>query len=806
MSKISYEFIATGGSRHPAAADWDLDSGLLAYGADRNVALWIPDDPHCGGVHAILRGHTDTVNAVKFFPMRSDTRRLLFSGSLDKTIRVWVTDTGSGDAFREAQVLLGHQKSLSAIAVLRDSNLLASASADARVKIWILGWQSSGNDPQASLRQDLRLDYLPLALDLAYVQGRTTVVLAVAGTRSHVQLFVSSTAEKNFTTAATLTGHEGWIRSLSFVHEDDSPRSDLLLASASQDKYIRLWRIHKGEELPAVSEASHDSLLGSVKNTLFNKAHRFSCGGDKLSATFEALLVGHEDWIYSARWSSAQGDLRLLSASADNSLAIWALDVRSGIWTCTVRIGDINAQKGATTATGSSGGLWNGLWSPDADSVAAIGRTGSWRVWRHNATAGSWVQDVATSGHTREVQDIVWAPDGSYLLSTSSDQTTRLFAEWNRQGTISWHEMSRPQIHGYNLNCVDVLNVTQFISGADEKPLRVFDMPNATAELLSNLSGYCPKPSSKLPEAANIPVMGLSNKAIDSEGDGNHQVNGDVETKTPDQAHELTSASMAHLDRPPSEDQLGRHLLWPEREKLYGHGYEVCAVASSRDATLIASACRASSIDHAVIRGYKTSDWQQFRHALKAHSLTVTSLEFSCDDMYLLSVGRDRQCFVFERDAGNPNHYSMFASDPKAHSRMILDASWAPVGADGARIFATAGRDKRIHIWTLTAGGSLKKNTTLNASSPVTAVAFAPNLTFGCYHLAFGLEDGLIGISKISAETLATREPDLFSSLSMSRSVMALAWRPGHHLERETKQLAAAGEDSSVRIYRVDFA
>jgi elongator complex protein 2 len=36
------EFIAAGGNRHPAAADWDIDSGLHAFGADRNVALWYP--------------------------------------------------------------------------------------------------------------------------------------------------------------------------------------------------------------------------------------------------------------------------------------------------------------------------------------------------------------------------------------------------------------------------------------------------------------------------------------------------------------------------------------------------------------------------------------------------------------------------------------------------------------------------------------------------------------------------------------------------------------------------------------------
>ena len=35
-------YISIGGNRHPAAADWDTSSGLVAYGAERNVATWRP--------------------------------------------------------------------------------------------------------------------------------------------------------------------------------------------------------------------------------------------------------------------------------------------------------------------------------------------------------------------------------------------------------------------------------------------------------------------------------------------------------------------------------------------------------------------------------------------------------------------------------------------------------------------------------------------------------------------------------------------------------------------------------------------
>jgi elongator complex protein 2 len=43
MVNVATEYISVGGNRHPGAADWDVASGVLAYGADNNVALWAPE-------------------------------------------------------------------------------------------------------------------------------------------------------------------------------------------------------------------------------------------------------------------------------------------------------------------------------------------------------------------------------------------------------------------------------------------------------------------------------------------------------------------------------------------------------------------------------------------------------------------------------------------------------------------------------------------------------------------------------------------------------------------------------------------
>ena len=74
------------------------------------------------------------------------------------------------------------------------------------------------------------------------------------------------------------------------------------------------------------------------------------------------------------------------------------------------------------------------------------------------------------------------------LGNGSLDQTTRMFGEWKRDGMKSWHEVARPQIHGYDLNAIASLHDWKFVSGADEKVLRVFQTSKSTANLLVRLA------------------------------------------------------------------------------------------------------------------------------------------------------------------------------------------------------------------------------------------------------------------------------------------------------------------------------
>ncbi|KAF2733902.1 WD40 repeat-like protein [Polyplosphaeria fusca] len=794
---ISTEYISIGGNRNPAAADWDKEgSKLLAFGADDSIALW---DPLCippRGALLQLNGHTKPVNAVKFFPARLQGVTLLLSGSADHTIRIWKGTTDPKLHFELLKTIVEHQSAITRIATLPGSNVFTTGAADGTVKLWRLIHDLDSGSIDVELLQTINLSprYFPLSLALATLD-ETAMVLAVAGTQSTIQMFISK--DLQFELAATLTGHEGWIRALDFTHETNDDSGDILLASASQDKYIRLWRIHRGEELPAASNALSDPALGMLGKSLSNKAHRIESQAGKYSVTFEALLLGHEDWIYTSSWRHREGKLQLLSTSEDNSLAIWESDPNSGVWICITRLGEISAQKGSTTATGSAGGLWIGLWSPNDGTVVALGRTGSWRMWTHSPSTDMWEQQVAITGHVKAVKSTCWSRDGATLLTTSSDQTTRLYTKWMRDEISSWHEFSRPQIHGYDLNCIDRISETQFISGADEKLLRVFDEPRGVAELLDRLCDIRVTENAVLQDAANIPVLGLSNKAIQAVADEEPVPNGDTEERDAIDPASIVRKSTLDFNHPPFEDHLARHLLWPETEKLYGHGYEISAVAASHDGKLVATACRASSIDHAVIRLYDTKEWLELKSPLKSHSLTVTRLQFSPDDKFLLSVGRDRQWVVWDRDADG--QFQIFAANPKGHTRMILDCSWTPLDQS---TFMTASRDKTIKIWQL-AGKEVQLKSTVTLTAPVTAVQCLQQRQEGAILFAYGTESGEVGIGKVEPTALDQAEmTKIAMSLCAAKTINQVAWRPWKEGHRDL-QLAIASDDSSVRILNI---
>ena len=72
------------------------------------------------------------------------------------------------------------------------------------------------------------------------------------------------------------------------------------------------------------------------------------------------------------------------------------------------------------------------------------------------------------------------------------DQTTRIHAALpankdDKESISSWHEVSRPQVHGYDLLGVVSLDPLRFVSVADEKVARVFGAPRNFVKTIRGL-------------------------------------------------------------------------------------------------------------------------------------------------------------------------------------------------------------------------------------------------------------------------------------------------------------------------------
>lgn len=408
-------------------------------------------------------------------------------------------------------------------------------------------------------------------------------------------------------------------------------------------------------------------------------------------------------------------------------MMMWGLDPATKIWLSTNRFGEIG---------GTNLGFFGALWGYEAKTILAHGWGGSFHVWHQEDESSLWRSRLSISGHYGSVTSLAWEPEGKYFISVSSDQTARLHGCWKREGSATWHELARPQIHGYDMEDVAFLSRLRYISGSEEKIVRVFDAPGSFIEsmvrlgvdenLQDDVSGMLSACCNMIvinvlcqgqrPKAAAVPALGLSNKAVFESG---------LIGSAPDGSHVSTSLLKLRFqipNRSRRSQNLGVCPLWknscsPPRfgqselthygneaghitdcllrtEKLYGHGYEINAIAASHDGRFIASACRSTTSEHAVIRLHHTSNWSQVKPPLTGHSLTVTSIRFSLDDRYILSCSRDRSWQLYERtDDGQT--YTRRAAAPKAHARIIWDCAWAKDGS----FFATAARDKQVKIW-----------------------------------------------------------------------------------------------------------
>ncbi|KAE9410421.1 WD40 repeat-like protein [Gymnopus androsaceus JB14] len=726
---VSTAYIAASNNRHPGAADVTSE-GTVIFGSSNLISLWDISDGD-KGILATLPGHSGTVTCIRIINSTS------FVSADDKgEVRIWKKIESQACAtpyhWTSSTKFSAHKQAISALCVIDDC--LATGSSDATVKLWKL---PPGNSDNVEALQTISLSgRYPLALAFARLPQTNSCVLAIGGTDKNIQLWTRS--EAVFVQSAVLGGHEDWVRGLSFcAPEVDGP---LILASGSQDATIRLWNIEAFKK-GSVSEGISDDLLDAFEESLGDfgdaeeggrqislKRHILSVKSNQenalFSVTFDALLVGHEAGITSISWrpSTTNSTPTLLSTSTDSSLILWSTatvmtdseDRSSSIWINRQRFGDIGGQR--------LGGFVGGTWRLDGNEVMAWGWSGGWRRWHCKSSVEgasdneeNWEEVGAIGGHLGPVKSVNWSPSGLFLIS--SGQLGFMVKSRQLAGLLHGFELARPQVHGYDLLGTVFLEELKFASIADEKVIRIFEAPRRFVDLMEtlNVSQFSENEKNR-PMGASVPPLGLSNKA---------DASGSVTVAAP----ELRRAF---------EGELASVTLWPEIEKVFGHGYESITLATSSSRKYIASACKASTPEHAVVRIYDTTTWQPVGEPLAGHSLTVTQVAFSPDDELILTVSRDRSWRLYQKAEGGG--YVPMAHESKPHARIIWDCAWAPEGD----VFVTASRDKTVKIWAKAGSNKWSCVSTLKTEEAATAVDITSLDDQQKRILAVGLENGKI--------------------------------------------------------------
>ncbi|CAH9062156.1 unnamed protein product [Cuscuta epithymum] len=819
-------FIGAGCNRIVNNVSWGA-SGLVSFGAQNAVAIFCPETAQ---ILTTLPGHKASVNCTHWIPSskyafkaKQLEKHFLLSGDADGVIILWEYSLLEKKWRYVLQLPQSHKKGVTCITgvlISHQESLFASTSSDGIVNVWELILPSAyGGDCKLSCLDSLSVGRKPMvSLSLAELPRSQHLVLAMGGLDCKVHLYCGERTGK-FLPACELKSHTDWIRSLDFslpIHTNGE--TSILLVSSSQDKGIRLWKL-------VLRDMVANNRKQEMSLEFYIKGPAFVAGSSSYQVSMEALLIGHEDWAYSVEWQPPSGssDERgecyqpqsILSASMDKTMMIWKPEKTTGIWMNVVTVGELSH---------CALGFYGGHWSPCGNSFLAHGYGGSFHLWKNvGADIDDWKPQKVASGHFASVSDISWARCGEYLLSVSHDQTTRIFAPWSNNNCSvngeSWHEIARPQVHGHDINCVTIIQGKgnhRFVGGADEKVARVFEAPLSFLKTLDHFTSDKGSVFDNLQAevqilGANMSALGLSQKPIYIHASS--EANQVTTSEGIDTMETVPEAVPIVLTEPPIEDQLSWHTLWPETHKLYGHGNELYSLCCDHEGKLVASSCKAQSASVAEIWLWQVGSWKSVDR-LHSHSLTVTQMEFSHDDKYLLSVSRDRHFSVFsiKHTVSDDTAYQLVTKQ-EAHKRIIWACSWNPYRHE----FATGSRDKTVKIWAVESEASAKQLLTLPPfNSSVTALSWI-GLNRHNNHglLAVGMENGLIELwslqnargkdDNISALTsaLAVKFDPFMCHVSM---VNRLAWRNSEGREdSNAMQLASCGADQCVRIFNICF-
>ncbi|MBD2290667.1 TIR domain-containing protein [Microcystis wesenbergii FACHB-1317] len=541
----------------------------------------------------IFSGHYGDVLGVKFSP----DGEMIASASADNRIKLWKRNGSLLATLGEKRG--GHKGSVNAVAFSPDGQLLASASVDNTIKLW----QRDG-----TLEKTIQGDKDGVNAVAFSPDGQ---LIASGGNDKTVKLW-----KRDGTLLRTLEGHRGAVKAVAF-----SPDGQLIV-SGSRDKTLKLW---------------------------------------KRDGTLLRTLEGHGDTVKVVAFSP--DGQSIVSGSRDKTLKLWKLDDTSP----------------TITFSGHEASVYGLTFTPDGQQIVSGSYDRTVRLWKLDGTLLMTLQGHSDAVNTVDVRNY---GNNLEIVSGSNDKTVRLWKPYNELVTTLFG-------HSDVVSAVD-LNADVIVSGSFDKTIKLWKQDGTLRTLLGHkgsVSTVKISPNGQFIVSGSLDgtvrIWGLDGKLLNTlKGDtgGVHSVAISPNGKLIVSGNWDKTLKIWRLD--------GKLL-----NNLKGHTDGVQAVAISPDGKFIASGSASNSIKIWQIDGHGTL---LSIVTLKGHLSSVLGVDFSRDGRMLVSGSDDNTIKLWKTDEKGQWLPSSVRTI-EGHSNSVLDVKFSP---DGQQI-ASASADDTIRIWQL---------------------------------------------------------------------------------------------------------
>ncbi|MCC5662649.1 ribosome assembly protein 4 [Nostoc sp. CHAB 5784] len=569
-----------------------------------------------------------------------------------------------------------------------------------------------------------------------------TRMQTVATLQQAVYLKPNEAKENRAIEVNTLDGHSESVNSIVY-----SPNGHQL-ASASDDKTIKIWDVSSGKLLKSLT--GHSNEVWSIVYSL-NGQQLASASRDKTikiwdisSGQLLKTLTGHSNAVNSVTYSP--NGQQLASASRDKTIKIW----------------DVSSGKLFKSLSGHSKEVNSVAYSRDGHQLASASEDKTIKIW--DVSSGKLLKSLID--HNDAIVSVAYSRDGHQLASASADKTIKI---WDVTSGQLLKSLIDPSSGVFSVAYSS--DEQQLASASDDNTIKIWDV--SSKKLLKTLTGHSAR-------VYSVAYSRDGQQLASASWDKTIKI-WDVSSGKPPKSLTGHSKEVNSIAYSPNGQQLASASddktikIWDVSsgqlfKTFTGHSDRIISVAYSPNEQQLASASRDKTI-----KIWDISSGQLLK-SLTGHSDTVISVAYSPNGQRLASASADNTIKIWDVSSGQ------LLKTLTGHSHWVISVAYSPNGQQ----LASASADNTIKIWDVSSGQILKS---LNGHSNwAISVAYSPN----GQQLASASADKTIKIWDVSNGQL------LKTFTGHSDAVRSVAY------SRDGQQLASASRDKTIKIWDVN--